>query len=106
MTNPATHPTPQSIAANLRPELAGGSTLMGPMVFVLVSMLSTSFIAHYNAPKFYQVRACVRGRRAWQGRAWAEAVDGPLTNHPLHPTPFLRTRSWRTARSPSSTRWC
>ncbi len=45
----------QAIAANLRPNLASGagSPLMGPMVFVLVSMLSTSFIAHYNAPKFY-----------------------------------------------------
>lgn len=53
---PNTH-TPthvQSIAANLRPELTQGTALMGPMVFVLVSMLSTSFIAHYNAPKFYQ----------------------------------------------------
>jgi len=45
----------EAIAANLRPALASGagSPLMGPMVFVLVSMLSTSFIAHYNAPKFY-----------------------------------------------------
>lgn len=45
----------EAIAANLRPALASGagSPLLGPMIFVLVSMLSTSFIAHYNAPKFY-----------------------------------------------------
>jgi hypothetical protein len=57
---------------------------MGPMVFVLVSMLSTSFIAHYNAPKFYQVRVwvlvcvgvcgfvCVRSSVTGGGR-WKEA---------------------------------
>jgi len=45
----------EAIAASLRPSLLSGSSspLLSPMVFVLVSMLSTSFIAHYNAPKFY-----------------------------------------------------
>lgn len=36
------------------------------MVFVLISMLSTSFIAHYNAPKFYQARVCLVGSWAIQ----------------------------------------
>lgn len=64
MHHPNTHP--QAIAANLRPDLAAGagSPLVGPMVFVLVSMLSTSFIAHYNAPKFYQA-STASTKRCW-----------------------------------------
>jgi amino acid permease len=44
----------QAVAPASRPLLLPGSSLMSPMVFVLVSMLSTAYIAHYNAPKFYQ----------------------------------------------------
>lgn len=43
----------EAIAASSRPLLQSSDKLVGPMIFVLVSMLSTSFIAHYNAPKFY-----------------------------------------------------
>ena len=31
----------------------GGYSLFSAPVFVLLSMLSTSFVAHYNAPAFY-----------------------------------------------------
>lgn len=43
----------QAIEASSRGKLLHGAPLMSPMVFVLVSMLSTAYIAHYNAPKFY-----------------------------------------------------
>lgn len=43
----------QAIAASSRGKLVSNAPLLSPMVFVLVSMLSTAYIAHYNAPKFY-----------------------------------------------------
>lgn len=43
----------QAIAASSRGKLVTNGPLLSPMVFVLVSMLSTAYIAHYNAPKFY-----------------------------------------------------
>jgi len=33
---------------------AGAAPLMNTRVFVLISMLASAFLAHYNAPKFYQ----------------------------------------------------
>ena len=49
------HPTPgkfhSQIAENLQPSFNIGGNPVG--IFVLLSMLSTSFVAHYNAPKFY-----------------------------------------------------
>ncbi|CAM9295579.1 unnamed protein product, partial [Choristocarpus tenellus] len=40
------------IAESSQP-LFKGSGALNPMVFLLVSMLSTAFVAHFNAPKFY-----------------------------------------------------
>lgn len=31
----------------------GGSAALNPLALILVSMLSTAFVAHFNAPKFY-----------------------------------------------------
>lgn len=44
----------KGLAAAAQPSFSkrGGMSL-SPTIFVLVSMLSTSFIAHFNAPKFY-----------------------------------------------------
>ena len=39
------------IAESLQPAFNVGGNPVG--IFVLLSMLSTSFVAHYNAPKFY-----------------------------------------------------
>ncbi|CAM9368741.1 unnamed protein product [Chrysoparadoxa australica] len=42
----------EAIAASQRGTFSGSAALT-PMALLLVSMLATSFIAHYNAPKFY-----------------------------------------------------
>lgn len=42
------------IAANLRPSFnVRNSPMLNPMIFMLTSMLSTAYVAHYNAPKFW-----------------------------------------------------
>ena len=44
----------EAVAAAVRPSFdKKGLPLLNVRAFVLLSMLSTSFIAHYNAPKFY-----------------------------------------------------
>jgi len=45
------------IAPSARPAFAAASAsrpLLNPSIFVLVSMLATAFLAHYNAPKYYK----------------------------------------------------
>ncbi len=45
-----------AIAASARPHFVAASTarpLLNPSAFVLVSMLATAFLAHYNAPKYF-----------------------------------------------------
>mmetsp|Transcript_66463 Transcript_66463/g.121124 ORF Transcript_66463/g.121124 Transcript_66463/m.121124 type:complete len:630 (+) Transcript_66463:54-1943(+) len=42
------------IAENARPLFSSGRPLINPAIFVLVSMLSSAFLAHYNAPKYFQ----------------------------------------------------
>ena len=45
------------ISASARPSFAAASAtapLLNPKIFVLVSMLATTFLAHYNAPKYYK----------------------------------------------------
>ena len=47
-----------AIAESARPVFVAPSAarpLINPAIFVLVSMLSSAFLAHYNAPKFYKV---------------------------------------------------
>jgi len=43
------------VAANLRPQFGtvGASGALSPNVFILVCLLSTAYMAHFNAPKFY-----------------------------------------------------
>ncbi|KAL1520244.1 hypothetical protein AB1Y20_023714 [Prymnesium parvum] len=43
-----------AIAPALRPRFDPTSSLLNPKAFVLVSMLATAFLAHYNAPKMYK----------------------------------------------------
>ena len=46
-----------SIAPALQPKfvpLAAGASVLNPRVLVLVSMLATAFLAHYNAPKMFK----------------------------------------------------
>jgi len=46
-----------AIAESARPVFVAPSAarpLINPAIFVLVSMLSSAFLAHYNAPKFYK----------------------------------------------------
>jgi sodium-coupled neutral amino acid transporter 11 len=46
-----------AISESARPAFAAASAshpLLNPAFFVLISMLSSAFLAHYNAPKFYQ----------------------------------------------------
>jgi amino acid permease len=47
----------ETLAPELAPAFGAPETLSGvftnPNIFILVSMLSTAFMAHYNAPKFY-----------------------------------------------------
>lgn len=40
------------LAENAKPVFSGTAAL-NPLVLILVSMLSTAFVAHFNAPKFY-----------------------------------------------------
>lgn len=40
-------------ALSIKPLLTSSGFKLSQMTFVLLSMLSTSYIAHYNAPKFY-----------------------------------------------------
>ena len=43
-----------AIAPSLRPHVAAASTpILNVNAFLLVSMLATNYVAHYNAPKFY-----------------------------------------------------
>lgn len=43
------------VAANYQPKFGGlgASAALSPNVFILVSMLSTAYMAHFNAPKFF-----------------------------------------------------
>lgn len=43
------------VAANYRPAFGdlGASAALSPNAFILISMLSTAFLAHFNAPAFY-----------------------------------------------------
>lgn len=43
------------VAADLRPQFGtvGASGALSPNVFILVCLLSTAYMAHFNAPKFY-----------------------------------------------------
>jgi len=43
------------VATNLQPSFgtAGASAVVSPKAFVLLGMLSTAYMAHFNAPKFY-----------------------------------------------------
>jgi amino acid permease len=43
------------VSANLRPTFGnvGASGALSPNVFILVCLLSTAYMAHFNAPKFY-----------------------------------------------------
>lgn len=43
----------QAMAATARPSFSAGSGALNLKAFVLLSMLSTSYISHYNAPKFF-----------------------------------------------------
>ena len=45
------------IAESSRPAFAAATAarpLVNPSIFVLISMLATAFLAHYNAPKYYK----------------------------------------------------
>lgn len=44
------------VANNFAPKFgnAGAAAALSPNVFILVSMLSTAYMAHFNAPKFYK----------------------------------------------------
>jgi len=47
----------EMIADSARPAFVAASAsnpLLNPKIFVLVSMLATAFLAHYNAPKYYK----------------------------------------------------
>jgi len=50
-----------AIAAASRPALKASEPALGPGVFVLVSMLATAYVAHYNAPTFYKELAPPEG---------------------------------------------
>ena len=43
------------VAANYQPKFGdlGASAALSPSVFILVCMLSTAYMAHFNAPKFF-----------------------------------------------------
>merc|ERR1719401_758050 len=43
------------VATNFRPKFGGrgAAAAISPNVFILVSMLSTAYMAHFNAPKFF-----------------------------------------------------
>eukprot|EP00584_Thalassiosira_punctigera_P011092 CAMPEP_0172528688 /NCGR_PEP_ID=MMETSP1067-20121228/2998_1 /TAXON_ID=265564 ORGANISM="Thalassiosira punctigera, Strain Tpunct2005C2" /NCGR_SAMPLE_ID=MMETSP1067 /ASSEMBLY_ACC=CAM_ASM_000444 /LENGTH=507 /DNA_ID=CAMNT_0013312645 /DNA_START=51 /DNA_END=1574 /DNA_ORIENTATION=- len=43
------------VAANFQPKFGdlGASAALSPSVFILISMLSTAYMAHFNAPKFF-----------------------------------------------------
>ena len=43
------------VAANFQPKFGnlGASAALSPNVFILISMLSTAYMAHFNAPKFF-----------------------------------------------------
>ncbi|KAL9179095.1 hypothetical protein ACHAXT_000137 [Thalassiosira profunda] len=43
------------VAANYRPQFGdlGASAALSPNVFILICMLSTAYMAHFNAPKFF-----------------------------------------------------
>mmetsp|Transcript_26348 Transcript_26348/g.47528 ORF Transcript_26348/g.47528 Transcript_26348/m.47528 type:complete len:481 (-) Transcript_26348:192-1634(-) len=43
------------VAANYQPKFGdlGASAALSPNVFILISMLSTAYMAHFNAPKFF-----------------------------------------------------
>mmetsp|Transcript_916 Transcript_916/g.2844 ORF Transcript_916/g.2844 Transcript_916/m.2844 type:complete len:492 (+) Transcript_916:151-1626(+) len=43
-----------AIAEASRPKLNPSDPIVSPGLFVLISMLSTAYVAHYNAPRFYQ----------------------------------------------------
>eukprot|EP00316_Scyphosphaera_apsteinii_P004353 CAMPEP_0119303256 /NCGR_PEP_ID=MMETSP1333-20130426/4709_1 /TAXON_ID=418940 /ORGANISM="Scyphosphaera apsteinii, Strain RCC1455" /LENGTH=487 /DNA_ID=CAMNT_0007305873 /DNA_START=44 /DNA_END=1507 /DNA_ORIENTATION=+ len=43
-----------SIADSLQPLFITGKPVLNMSIFVLVSMLATAFLAHYNAPKMYE----------------------------------------------------
>lgn len=43
----------QTMAVSARPTFSAGSGALNLKAFVLLSMLSTSYISHYNAPKFF-----------------------------------------------------
>lgn len=46
-----------AIAAFARPKftpISATRPLLNPAIFVLISMLASAFLAHYNAPKFYK----------------------------------------------------
>jgi sodium-coupled neutral amino acid transporter 11 len=43
----------KSIAESLRPSFGKFGTKLNSSIFILISMMSTAFVAHYNAPKFW-----------------------------------------------------
>jgi len=45
----------EQIASNLRPQFGnlGAASVLSPNALILVCMLSTAYMAHFNAPKFY-----------------------------------------------------
>jgi len=43
----------KSIAESMRPSFNKHGTHLNSSIFILISMMSTAFVAHYNAPKFW-----------------------------------------------------
>merc|ERR1712014_556323 len=45
----------EQLATSLRPKFGnlGASSVLSPNALILVCMLSTAYMAHFNAPKFY-----------------------------------------------------
>jgi hypothetical protein len=52
---PRPPPRPPSSSVQVcRPKLSPSDPILSSGIFVLISMLSTAYVAHYNAPRFYE----------------------------------------------------
>lgn len=85
------------LAENAKPYFSGSGAL-NPLSLILVSMLSTAFVAHFNAPKFYtalkdrSVKRCVCV--CWGQRCFSKLLLRTVVPEDIHA--LLRIRGSRT----------